>query len=69
YGTNTISFTLPSDEVATPRSYATFQAAIDENGQSRIYLGVHWQFDNTRGKTLGQQIADYIWPNFLRPIG
>lgn len=64
-----IAFTLTSEEVPDPRSYASLQAAIEENGQSRIYLGVHWQFDNTRGQTLGQQVADYIWDNFLRPIG
>jgi membrane-associated phospholipid phosphatase len=65
---DSIAFTLASEEVPDPRSYASLQQAIEENGQSRIYLGVHWQFDNTRGQTLGQQVADYIWDNFLRPI-
>jgi membrane-associated phospholipid phosphatase len=71
YGGNNVSFALSSEEPNSggPRNYTTFQSAINENGQSRIFLGVHFQFDNTQGRTLGQQVADHIWPNFLRPIG
>jgi hypothetical protein len=65
---DTIAFTLTSEEVDTPRSFGSFSEAIAENGQSRIYLGVHWQFDNVQGQALGKEVADYIWGNFLRPI-
>jgi hypothetical protein len=43
-----------------PRSYSSFSQAEEEAGQSRIYLGVHWQFDKTAGLAAGHQVADYI---------
>lgn len=68
YGSDSIGFTLTSEEVSGSRSFSSFTQAIEENGRSRIYLGVHWEFDNSRGRTLGQQVADRIWPDFLRPV-
>jgi membrane-associated phospholipid phosphatase len=47
------------------RSFGTLSQAEEENGQSRIYLGVHWQFDKTEGMVLGHRIADYV---FLRGL-
>lgn len=43
-----------------PRSFATLSQAEEENGQSRIYLGIHWSFDKTAGIALSHQIVDYI---------
>jgi hypothetical protein len=43
-----------------PRSYSSFSQAEEENGQSRIYLGVHWHFDKTSGIDVGHQVTDYI---------
>jgi hypothetical protein len=42
------------------RSFSTLTQAEEENGQSRIYLGVHWQFDKTEGTVLSHKIVDYI---------
>jgi len=72
YGDN-VGFTFVSDEYngitrdnqgqvrpLLPRSYSSLSQAEEENGQSRIYLGVHWQFDKTAGIALGRQIGDYV---------
>jgi hypothetical protein len=32
-------------------------------GQSRIYLGIHRQFDKTEGIRMGQRVADYVFDN------
>jgi hypothetical protein len=50
-----------------PRSFSTFSQAAEENGQSRIYLGIHWTFDKTAGIALGRQVADYIFDRTFRP--
>lgn len=79
YGTDRISFTLVSDEYngrtvdqngnvrpLLPRHFDTLSQAEEENGQSRIYLGIHWSFDKTGGILQGNQIADWAFNNFLK---
>jgi PAP2 superfamily len=43
-----------------PKYTANFNLfkAIEDNNQSRIYLGVHWQFDATEGEALGTKVAN-----------
>lgn len=78
YGRDNITFTIVSDEFNTlttdqtgtirplvPRTYPSFSAAEEENGQSRIYLGIHWGFDKVTGIRQGNQIADRVFDRFL----
>ena len=39
-----------------------------ENGMSRIYLGLHWIFDQQDGITLGNSIADYVFTNQFQAV-
>jgi YD repeat-containing protein len=55
------SVTLPG----TSRSFTSFTGAAAEAGQSRIYGGIHFQFSNRDGLTLGKQIGDYVADRFL----
>jgi hypothetical protein len=52
-----------------PRTFTTFSEMIEENGQSRIYLGIHWSFDKTAGIECGTAIADWVVEKYLRPLG
>jgi hypothetical protein len=38
----------------------TIAEAIEENVLSRVYLGVHWEFDSREGERNGRQIAEMI---------
>jgi hypothetical protein len=80
YGRDDITFTVVSDEFNgrnrdvngevrpfIPRTFDSFSEAAEENGQSRIYLGIHWSFDKTSGIAGGNEIADFVFDNFLRP--
>lgn len=81
YGTDNIPFTFVSDELngvtrdnqgrtrpLLPRSFQTLSQAEEENGQSRIYLGIHWAFDKTEGIAQGRRIAEYVYKNAFRPV-
>ncbi len=68
YGTNNIHFTLTSDELpGVTRSYTSFSQASTENGRSRIYLGIHYNFDDFNGRHTGDAIANYIFHHALQP--
>jgi hypothetical protein len=47
------------------RSFSSLSQAEEENGQSRIYLGIHWQFDKNSGREQAQRVADYIYERGL----
>jgi hypothetical protein len=80
YGTDDIAFSFQSDEfngvtrddngrVRPPRtrSYSNLTQAEMENHDSRIYLGIHWRFDQDQGLIQGRSVANYIFDNFLQP--
>jgi len=49
----------------TVRSFDSFADAAEEATLSRIFAGVHFRFDLTRGQRLGRQVADFVVDNFL----
>ena len=80
YGTDEIAFTFVSDELngvtldnqgnvrpLVPRSFSSLSEAEEENGQSRIYLGIHWAFDKTAGDRPGKARGRRGVPQGLHP--
>jgi Ca2+-binding RTX toxin-like protein len=68
FGTDNISFTLPSQNPAiAPRSYTSFSQAAAESAVSRLYGGIHWTFDNNAGLVAGTALGEYVAANFFRP--
>jgi hypothetical protein len=66
YHTNDVHFTLTSDLLpGVTRSYTSFSQASYENAISRIYLGIHFWFDETVGIKMGRQIAQNVFTNVL----
>ncbi len=39
-----------------------------ENGMSRIYLGIHWRFDQEDGMALGNAIAEYAASHYFHSV-
>lgn len=81
YGTDRIRFSFVSDEFngqtldnqgrvrpLVRRQYSSLSEAEEENGQSRIYLGIHWGFDKTAGITQGRLVADYVYKHAFTPL-
>ena len=82
YGTDEIGFRFVSDEFNgttrdnqgnvrpyMPRHFSRLSQAEEENGQSRIYLGIHWAFDKTKGISQGRRVADYVYDHVFAPLG
>ncbi len=49
------------------RTFDSFEAAAAEAGRSRIYGGIHYQFDNVAGQEAGANVGEYVVNNFLLP--
>lgn len=62
-GWRLVSSTEPSPKV---RTFTGFTQAAEEAGMSRIYGGIHFNFDNTQGLKLGSDIGNYVSNNVLK---
>jgi hypothetical protein len=70
FGTDAISFSTTSDALpGVTRSFSRLSQAAAEAGQSRIYGGIHWQFDNQLGLGTGRALAEQVFHNFGQPVG
>jgi hypothetical protein len=81
YGTDDVAFAFVSDEFngvtvdnqgnvrpLVQRRFASFSEAEEENGQSRIYLGIHWAFDKSEGIAQGRRVGDWVVDHAFRPL-
>ncbi|MGQ0627757.1 MAG: vanadium-dependent haloperoxidase [Phycisphaerales bacterium] len=78
FGTDNMAFTLGSDEFSVnpglgyapdlTRSFTSFSQAAMENAMSRVFLGVHFQWDADDAMTLGTDVGGYIYGNYLRAV-
>ena len=69
FGTDKVAFSTTTDSLplhGVYRSFPSFSAAADEAGQSRIYGGIHFDFDDKDGQQAGQHLADYVFEHLLR---
>jgi len=67
FGTDRVSFTLPSETSGVAdRSFNRFSQAAAESGMSRIYAGIHFNFDNTAGLDSGKRLGNFVAANFLK---
>jgi PAP2 superfamily/PEP-CTERM motif len=72
FGTDNVAFTTGTTSLLLPsgttRSFTSFSQAADEAGMSRIYGGIHFEFDNVAGQQVGQDVASNVYNNFLTPV-
>jgi hypothetical protein len=68
FGTDEFPFSATSeDRPGVTRSFAGFSAAAREAGLSRIYGGIHYNFDNEAGLASGRSVGDYVCKHYLLP--
>ncbi len=68
FGSDKVRFTTRSDGApGVTRTFNSLWAAAEEAGMSRIYGGIHWQFDNVDGLNVGKTLGEYVSRNTLQP--
>jgi len=69
YRTDNVHFTITSDQLpGVTRSFDSFSAASLENAWSRVYLGVHFWFDETGGISIGDSLGNHIFDRIMGPV-
>jgi len=73
FGTDNVTFTATSEDPnlssGVTRTFNSFTEAARENARSRVYLGVHFQWDGDHGFHSGTALGEHIYANRLRPKG
>jgi hypothetical protein len=68
FGAERVRFETTSDGLpGMTRRYTSFWSAAEEAGMSRVYGGIHWQFDNTDGLAGGRKVAEHVLEHCLKP--
>ncbi len=66
YGSDNMNFTLASDNIpGVLESFTKFSDAAAQNAESRIYLGIHWQFDADIGVSSGDMVGNDVFNSAL----
>jgi hypothetical protein len=67
FGGRNINFCSAQElNASITRCWNSFTQAAAEAGQSRIYGGIHWQFDNVDGLLAGRSIGRYVSSRFFQ---
>lgn len=73
FGTDNVTFSARTEDPNLPggveRSFNSFTEAARENARSRVYLGVHFQWDGDHGFISGNALGEYVCDHVLRPVG
>lgn len=72
FGTDNVTFTATTQDphaVGVTRTFNSFTAAALEAARSRVYLGVHFQWDGDNGFLSGSAAGEYVYGHVLTPIG
>jgi hypothetical protein len=51
-----------------PVNYKSLSAAEYDNLESRIWIGVHWQFDGDVGDTMGRNVANWVLSHAFQKV-
>jgi hypothetical protein len=69
FGTDQVSFTMTSGPpfAGITRSFTSFSQAQEENGDSRVYSGIHFRNSTVAGILQGEQIGRQAFAQYLQP--
>lgn len=70
FGTDAMPFTVtwaginPNADVS--RAYAAFSQLADDQARSRVYAGIHFNFELTASHASCKKVAEYVFDNYMR---
>lgn len=64
----TDKFAFQSTGAGTTRAFTSFWQAAEEAGRSRIYGGIHWNFDNSDGLASGKSVGAFVVRSYMGPV-
>ncbi len=68
--TDDVRFRVTSEGLpGVTRTFASFRAAAEEAGRSRIYGGIHYEFDNRNGLAVGRKVGEMVCRTMLPALG
>jgi hypothetical protein len=47
--------------------FSGFWEAAEEQAISRVYGGIHYQFDTDAGQDIGRRVAEFVFANYMTP--
>jgi hypothetical protein len=65
FGSDSMNFCVDADPLVplVSRCFASFSSAAAEAGISRIYGGIHYEFDNGPALAMGEALGTYVATN------
>ena len=71
FGTDNVTFTFGTEDpnlaAGVTRTFNSFTEAAREEARSRVYLGVHYQWDGDHGFISGTQAGEFVYQHALAP--
>jgi PAP2 superfamily len=67
FGRDDIPFQINFGTPNVIRNYSSFSALNTEVSRSRVYGGIHFNFDNAAGQSIGRNVAHFVFLNYLTP--
>jgi hypothetical protein len=55
---------IPNADVS--RAYAAFSQLADDQARSRVYAGIHFNFELTASHASCKKVAEYVFDNYMR---
>ena len=66
--TFSVTTTNPGPTLEDTRTYDRFSDVAQDVANARIYEGIHFRFADDAGRKQGNQVANWVFNNFLQPL-
>jgi hypothetical protein len=72
FGTDRVTFSITTAyplALRPTRVFGRFSTAVEEVIDARVFTGIHFRTGDTHGRSQGVRVAQWVFKNYLRPLG